>query len=296
MTVSKQRTKLRSRLFSTIVPVPRVAAVVAVVVTMFVGVGIYSATWEPSARSSRLQFQQQVNLYASDEFSGPAGSAPNPKLWQLDSGGGGWGNDEEQVYKEDNVRIDGAGHLVIEARRDNDVVTSARVTTRTRFHFQRGMIQARIKMPKGQGIQPAFWMLGTSIMQARCPDCGEIDIAETVNSDGVLHAALHGPWLSKSARPDPKWKLSAETRTEPNLSDDFHIYWLRKEPGHIAIGVDDLIYGYFRKEDTPEGGKWVHDSPFYVVLNVAVGGHWPGDVSSDALPAQMLVDWIRVYG
>ncbi len=294
MTVSKQSTKPRSCLFSRILPMPRIAAVVAVFVLIFVGLGVYSTIGEPSARTSRLQFQRQVNLYLSDEFSGPAGSAPNAKLWQLDSGDGGWGHDGEQLYKEGpaNVRIDGAGHLVIEARRDNDVITSARVTTRTRLDFDTGMIEARIKMPKGKGIHASFSMIGTSITQVGYPECGGIDIAETVNSGRTIHGEVHGPWLSNNPQPDPEWRLSAETEPEPSPSDDFHIYWLRKEHGHITIGVDDLLYGYFREKDTPEGGKWVHDSPFFVDLTVSVGG----DVSDHALPAEILVDWVRFYG
>lgn len=291
--------KSRPRLsLGALVPLPGVALVTTVLVSAFAGLGVHAAIGEPSVRSQRLQLQRNVTLYGSDDFSGPEGAMPNPRLWSAETGGGGWGNNEQQIYTEDpsNVRLDGAGHLVIEARRDNDIITSARISTRMKLDFKRGMIQARIKMPAGQGLHPAFWMLGTSIDQVGYPDSGEVDIAETVNADGVVHAAVHGPWISKSPRPEPKWKLSAETAPQPHPSDDYHIYWISKEAGTIVIGVDDVAYAEFHRNSVPDGGKWVQDLPFYLLLNVAVGGDWPGEVDESAMPAQMLVDWVRIYG
>jgi len=277
---------------------PGAALVMAVFVTGFSGLGVYAAVGDPGVRSARLDLQRKVTLYGSDEFSGPAGTLPNPKLWSAEFGGGGWGNDEKQVYTGDpaNIRVDGAGHLVIEARRDGEVITSARVSTRQKLDFKRGMVQARIKMPAGQGLHPAFWMLGTSIDDVGYPRSGEIDIAEVIGTDATVHAAVHGPWISASPRPDPKWKLSDELLPADSPADDFHIYWISKEPGLITIGMDDTAYGTFRAQDVPDGAKWVQDLPFYLLLNLAVGGQWPGEVGPDALPAQMLVDWVRIYG
>lgn len=296
--------KFRPSNLKKLVPLPMLAAPVMTVVVAFATVGYYSAVSEPAVRSDRLQLQRQVTLYGSDDFSGDAGARPNPKLWSIQSGGGGWGNNEQQIYTDSpgNVRLDGAGHLIIEARRDGDQITSARISSQNRLEFKDGMIQARIKMPQGAGLHPAFWMLGTSISQVGYPDCGEIDIAEMVNSDGIAHAAVHGPWISASPRPDPSWKLSSElpvneASIDPNAGGDgFHIYWLRKKAGSITIGVDDRAYGTFRKADIPDGAKWVQDLPFFIVLNLAVGGDWPGPVAPDALPAQMAVDWVRIYG
>ena len=286
------------RRLAALIPVPGAALIMAVVVTGFSGLGVYAAVGDPGVRSARLDLQRKVTLYGSDEFSGPAGTLPNPKLWSIETGGGGWGNDEKQVYTDlpANVRVDGSGHLVIEARWDADVITSARISTRQKLDFKRGMIQARIRMPSGQGLHPAFWMLGTSIDQVGYPRSGEIDIAEVIGNEPTVHAAVHGPWISASPRPDPKWKLSDELQPGAAPSDDFHIYWISKEAGSITIGMDDTAYATFTTEQLPEGGKWVQDLPFYLLLNLAVGGEWPGEVGPGALPAQMLVDWVRIYG
>lgn len=297
--ISRHRAKPRTkRLLESLVPLPGAALVMVVIVSSFSGLGFYAAAGDLGVDSARLEAQRHVTLYGSDEFSGPAGSRPNPRLWSIELGGGGWGNGEKQVYTDDpaNIRVDGAGHLVIEARRADDVITSARINTRQKLDFKRGMVQARIKVPSGQGLHPAFWMLGSSIEDVGYPRSGEIDIAEVIGTDATVHAAVHGPWLSASPRADPKWKLSQEFRSGSTPTDDFHIYWIGKEPGVITVGMDDIAYGSFRTEEVPEGGKWVQDLPFYILLNLAVGGQWPGEVGPDALPAQMLVDWVRIYG
>lgn len=275
-----------------------VQLVVVLMAASFTILGVFAAVREPKVASDRMELQRQVSLYGSDEFSGPAGSPPDKQLWSIETGEGGWGNDEQQTYTDspDNVRLDGAGHLIIEARRVGDQITSARINSYSKMQYKRGMIEARIKMPEGQGLHPAFWMLGNSIADLGYPDCGEIDIAEVVNTGTVGHAAIHGPWISASPRPDRQWKRSAEYPAPVNLSDDFHVYWMRSEADEIAIGIDDTQYARFLRKDIPEGARWVQDYPFFVVLNMAVGGEWPGPVADESLPAQMIVDWVRVYG
>jgi beta-glucanase (GH16 family) len=303
---SRGRFRLRRPTLQDLLPSPAFAAIVGVVVLAFVGVGLYAAIGEPSVRSDRLQLQRQVTLYGSDEFSDPANVPLNPKWWNVETGDGlpNAADDPRpeysgtlQTFTSDprNVRFDGEGHMIIEARRDGDRITSARVSTRTRLNFQRGMIQVRMKMPKGQGVQGAFSMLGLSAVELGYPDAGEITVARNTDGDNVIHAGVVGPWISKSPRPVDHWSLTSATGLEPNPSDDFHIYWIRKDREYITIGVDDHIFGYFRKIDVPDGGKWVQDPPFFVVLDVTAGGA-SGTPAADALPAQMTIDWVRVYG
>lgn len=303
---SRRRLKIPRPKLRDILPAPAAAAVVGVVVLSFVGVGLYAAIGEPSVRSDRLQLQRQVTLYGSEEFSDPSSAMLNPKWWTLETGDGIPNADDDprpdyagglQLFTSDpqNVRLNGEGQLIIEARRDGDRITSARVSTRTRLNFQRGMVQVRMKMPKGQGVQGVFSMLGLSAVDLGYPDAGEIVVARNSNGDSVVRSSVIGPWISKSPKPIDYWTLSAATGLDSSPSDDFHIYWIRKERGYVTVGVDDRIYGYFRKEDVPEGGKWVQDPPFFVVFDVTAGGA-PGGLADDALPAQMIIDWIRVYG
>lgn len=286
----------RSRRLRMSLPQPRMALLVATCVVAFTAMGIHAAVSEPAVKSSGLELLGQMTLVNSEDFAGPAGAPPNPKLWHAETGGGGWGNHESQVYTNspDNLRLDGNGHLVIEARRAGDLITSARISTVRRFDFDDGMIQARIKMPRGTGIHPAFWMLGSSLPEVGYPAAGEIDIVETVGKDGISHAAVHGPGDPSQVGPQGKWKLSADSAATAG-SDDFHTYWLRKGPGYLTVGVDDQAYATFHRDQVPTGGTWVQDQPFFLLLNVAVGGDWPGPVAKGALPAEMLVDWIRIY-
>lgn len=231
--------------------------------------------------------------YLVDEFDGPRGQLPNPALWNIRTGGGGWGNKEKQEYTADagNIRLDGAGNLVIEARADGDRLTSARIDTLGHADLRFGVIAARIKMPQGQGLHPAFWMLGNSLESAGYPGSGEIDIIEIVNDAQRAHFSVHGPMADPTA---PKWKLSTNN-VGVDLAADFHTYWLSKQPGHLVIGIDETPLAAFDIKDLPPGANWVQDAPFFALLNLAVAGEWPGPLDPAALPAQMLVDWVRFY-
>jgi beta-glucanase (GH16 family) len=234
-------------------------------------------------------------LLAADEFDGAAGSAPNPGIWRFDTGAGGWGNAELQTYTDSrrNSALDGAGNLVITARREADgTYTSARLKTEGTFTAQYGRIEARIRIPRGQGIWPAFWMLGADIGQVGWPACGEIDVMENVGYEpGAVHGTVHGPGYSGAQG------MSAAA-TLPNgaaWADAYHVFGVDWRPGSVTWLVDGVAQRTVTRADVGTS-PWVFDKPFFVLLNVAVGGTWPGSPDATTrFPQQMLVDWVRVW-
>ncbi|WIB25979.1 glycoside hydrolase family 16 protein [Curtobacterium sp. MCSS17_015] len=233
-------------------------------------------------------------LLAADEFDGPAGSAPNPGIWRYDLGGGGWGNGELEVYTDSrrNSALDGNGNLVITARREADgSYTSARLTSQGTYSVQYGRVEARIRIPRGQGIWPAFWMLGADLPQVGWPACGEIDVMENIGREpGTVHGTVHGPGYSGA-----EGIGGGATLPQGAFADDFHVYAVDWRPGSISWSVDGATYRTITPTDT-NGDPWVFDKPFFVILNVAVGGGWPGSPDATTrFPQQMLVDWIRVW-
>ncbi|MGG7308640.1 glycoside hydrolase family 16 protein [Curtobacterium sp. AB451] len=233
-------------------------------------------------------------LLAADEFDGPAGSAPNSAVWRFDLGAGGWGNGELQTYTDSrrNAALDGAGNLVITARREADgSYTSARLKTEGTTTAQYGRIEARIRIPRGQGIWPAFWMLGADIGSVGWPACGEIDVMENVGYEpAVVHGTVHGPGYSGAQG------VSAAYRnpTGAAFADGFHVFGVDWRPDAVTWTVDGAAYRTVTRQDVG-ANPWVFDKPFFVVLNVAVGGSWPGSPdASTRFPQQMTVDWVRV--
>ncbi len=242
-------------------------------------------------------------LVWSDEFSTPDGSSPDPTKWTYDLGGKGWGNDELESYTnhKENAHIE-KGSLVITAMKENYTgsdnimreYTSARLKTQGLFVQAYGRFEARIKIPEGQGMWPAFWMLGEDIPNLGWPKCGEIDIMENVGKEpGTVHGSLHGPSTSaKTSDLTAIYTLPGGRR----LADDFHLFVAEWEPDTIRFYVDSTLYATFRSSDWPVGGKWVFDHPFFIILNLAVGGDWPGNPdASTKFPQSMLVDYVRVY-
>ncbi|MFD7021317.1 family 16 glycosylhydrolase [Promicromonospora sukumoe] len=232
----------------------------------------------------------------SDEFDGAAGSAPNPANWNLETGAGGWGNNELQNYtsSRDNSALDGNGNLVITARQDgNGGYTSARLTTAGKVEPTYGRVEARIKIPRGQGIWPAFWMLGGQIDSGvPWPNSGEIDIMENVGFEPhMVHGTIHGPGYSGGSGIGASY-------THPqgwSFADDFHTFAVDREPGRITWSVDGNVYQTRSTADVG-GNQWVFDQPFFMLLNVAVGGNWPGyPDGTTQFPQQMVVDYVRVY-
>lgn len=241
-------------------------------------------------------------LTFAEEGDGPAGAAPDPAKWVHDLGGGGWGNNEPQTYTpgNDNAFYDGEGHLVIEARRETRTgedglereFTSARLKTQGLFSQRYGKAEARLKVPRGQGIWPAFWMLGDSFATVGWPACGEIDIMENVgNSPGWLHGTLHGPGYSGGAG----LQGSIELPDGAALADDFHVYGVEWDPDGIRWYVDGELF-HTRTPDDARANRWAFDGEFFVILNVACGGAWPGQPDDTTrFPQRMLIDYVRVY-
>ena len=244
-------------------------------------------------------------LVWSDEFNGPDGSAPDLSKWTYDTGGKGWGNSELECYTNrlQNAQIKG-GNLAVTVQQERtpfvcsdgsmNNYTSARLKTQGLFSQAYGRFEARIKIPAGQGMWPAFWMLGNNITTAGWPTCGEIDIMENIGREpGTVHGSLHGPSTTSSTSDATSiFTLSAGQA----FADDFHLFAIEWEPGVVRFYVDTNLYATFNESQWPTGGNWVFDHPFFIVLNVAVGGRWPGSPdSATVFPQQMFVDYVRVY-
>jgi beta-glucanase (GH16 family) len=245
-------------------------------------------------------------LIWNDEFDSPAGSPPDSSKWKHDIGGGGWGNKEWEYYTDlpKNASTDGAGNLVIRAEQVQGQeekrmcwygeckFTSARILTQDKFTVTYGRGEARIKVPYGQGIWPAFWMLGEDIPSKGWPECGEIDIMENIGREpSAAHGTVHGPGYSGA-------EGISHTFTLPNgekFSDDFHVFAMEWEPNEIRWYVDDNLYGTLKKDSFTEK-RWVFDHPFFIIMNVAVGGYWPGyPDETSVFPQTMMIDYVRAY-
>lgn len=234
------------------------------------------------------------NLILASEFDGPEGAPPGAP-WRAATGGGGWGNNEAQIYTADpaNLRQDGRGNLVLEARTAPDgTITSARITTADAFSFTSGRAEARISLPAGQGLHPAFWLLGSNIDSVGWPASGEIDVIETLNNAADFHTGVHAPRDgSERGR-----EVSAAGPAPFPLAGEFHTYWVERTPGRIVTGIDGMTLLTVTPADLPDGARWVFDQPFHLLLNVAVGGNWPGPPNaSTPNPSTMLIDWVRVH-
>lgn len=235
-------------------------------------------------------------LLWSDEFNGAAGSPPDPSKWAFDLGGNGWGNHELETYTNspDNVAQDGSGNLVIQVLKTGaNSYTSARLKTQGKFAVQYGKIEARIRIPFGQGIWPALWMLGADIGQAGWPASGEIDIMENIGKEpSTVHGTIHGPGYSGGSAIGGPGALPGGHR----FADDFHVYGVEWSADSIAFLIDGAKYFEVTPDKLPTGKTWVYQHSFFLLMNVAVGGNWPGNPdSTSTFPQRMLVDWVRVW-
>ncbi|MGC9947461.1 MAG: glycoside hydrolase family 16 protein [Bryobacteraceae bacterium] len=234
-------------------------------------------------------------LIWSDEFNGAPGSPPDPTKWVYDLGGSGWGNHELEVYTDNrgNAHLDGQGHLAIRALQATPgKFTSARLKTQSKFAFEYGRAEARIRIPYGQGIWPAFWMLGADMKRKGWPTCGEIDIMENIGREpDTVHGTVHGPGYSGGKSIGKPFQSAAG-----RFADDYHIYAVEWMPERIDFLVDGQTYQTVTPASLPAGTKWVYDHPFFLILNVAIGGRWPGNPDATTeFPQTMLVDYVRVY-
>jgi beta-glucanase (GH16 family) len=234
----------------------------------------------------------------SDEFDGAAGARIDTTKWRYETADGckegicGWGNNEKEYYTDasENVALNGQGQLVIVARRAPPgltchygpcLYTSAKITTRDKMLAAPGRVEARIKLPAGQGLWPAFWMLGHTSPATPWPECGELDIMENKGSQPTTtSSAVHGPGYSG----------------ETPFAHDFHTFAVEWDSLHVFFFIDDTAHYGITREAVQKFGRSVLDQPFFLILNLAVGGHFDGDPKSDAIfPATMLVDYVHVY-
>lgn len=235
-------------------------------------------------------------LVLDEQFEGAAGQRPDPQRWTYDVGGGGWGNQqlEFDTDRPENVSLDGQGHLVITARKEpfqGQAYTSARILTKGRFTQQFGRVEARIKLPTGQGIWPAFWMLGADFDTVGWPACGEIDIMEYRGQEPeVVLGSLHGPGYSGGAAITQRYTMPGGGR----FDQDFHLFSIEWDSERISFFVDGQAYQTVTRGQVP--GRWVFDKPFFILLNLAVGGTFVGAPNAATVfPQSMVVDYVRVY-
>jgi beta-glucanase (GH16 family) len=238
-----------------------------------------------------------------DEFDGARGAPVDPQKWRHEVGGRGWGNAELEYYtaRTENASLDGEGHLAIRAFRETYTgeegvtrsFTSARLKTQGLFEQAYGRFEASIKLPRGQGMWPAFWMLGGDISRVGWPGCGEIDIMEQIGREpAIVHGTIHGPGYSGSQGIGAPYTLPSGAA----FGDHFHLFAVEWRPRSIRWEVDGHVYETRTPADLPAGQHWVYDHPFFLILNVAVGGRWPGDPNeTTTFPQTMLVDYVRVY-
>lgn len=240
-------------------------------------------------------------LVMADEFD--TDGAPNSAIWNYDIGDGtanglpaGWGNGELQYYtdRSDNVTVQN-GLLIITAKQEsfgNSNYTSARLLTKGKFEQTYGRFEARIRLPNGKGLWPAFWLLGDDSNGTEIwPQIGEIDIMEYVGDEpSTVFGTVHGPGYSGGESISKSYKLDND-----RFDNGFHIFGVEWGPDYINWYVDDVLYSQLTPEDVP--GEWVFNrGPFYIILNVAVGGALPGSPNEETVfPQTMLVDYVRVY-
>jgi beta-glucanase (GH16 family) len=235
-----------------------------------------------------------------DTFDGPSGQAPDSGKWRYDIGGSGWGNDERQYYTNStrNAAKDGAGNMVITARQESGgfnchygpcQYTSARLLTAQTFTQAYGRFEARLKIPGTQGVWPAFWMLGAE--GGGWPNNGEIDIMENIGREpNTVHGTIHGPGYSGAGGIGAAYN---SPDGQP-FRNGFHTYTVDWEPGSITWYVDGVQYQRRTAADL-NGNQWVFNHPFFMILNVAVGGYWPGyPDGSTQMPQSMVIDYVRV--
>jgi beta-glucanase (GH16 family) len=260
----------------------------------------------PAAPNARVPQTIQAasgtwELTWNDEFDGPDGFAPDLSKWTIVTGGNGWGNNELEYYtaRPANVQLQN-GNLVITAAHEDYIgagqiarsYTSARLNTVGTFEQAYGRFEARIKVPFGQGIWPAFWLLGGDIQKTPWPACGEIDVMENIGREpATVHGTIHGPGYSGGKGIGAPFSIASG-----RFADDYHLYAVEWEPNEIRFYVDGNLYETRTPADLPPGTKWVYDHPFFIILNVAVGGTWPGNPDdTSSFPQQMFVDYVRVY-
>jgi beta-glucanase (GH16 family) len=243
--------------------------------------------------------QRNWQLVWSDEFDGAAGVSPDAAKWKFDIGVGpnndGWGNSELEYYtnRPSNASLDGNGNLAITAKKEvyaGSAFTSARIKTAGLFQQSYGRFEARIKTPWGPGIWPAFWLLGSNVDSIEWPQCGEIDILELRGQKpNMMNGTVHGPGYSGAGGITKTFAFEND-----RFDNEFHLFAVEWGTDYIDFFVDSTLY----QRITPDNitGNWVFNHPFYIIMNVAVGGNYLGfPTNQTPFPQSMFVDYVKVY-
>lgn len=233
---------------------------------------------------------QNKKLVWQENFDG---TDLNQKNWNFETGNGcpslcGWGNNESQIYTNSNHVLKN-GKLIITVQKKDNIYTSTKITTKSKKEFLNGYIEARAKLPIGQGLWPAFWMLGANITEIGWPKCGEIDILEYVGREPhTVYTTLHTQDSHGNSVNTKKTFLAA-------IENGFHTYGIDWTKNKIDFFVDKKLVYHF--EPTPKNGDtWPFDKPFYVILNLAIGGNFGGfKIDDSVLPQQFTIDYVKVY-
>ena len=243
-------------------------------------------------------------LVWNDEFDQPNDSQVDTQKWKYQFGGDGWGNFELQYYTnhpQNSFIKEGVLHLQAVSKDVGRLpcwygvceYTSARITTKDVFNFQYGRIEARLKLPRGVGMWPTFWLIGSNIDEISWPNSGEIDMLDTTgNEPKRAYGVLHGPGYSGAKGLKVPYELPDGT----DYADGFHLFAIEWSENKIQWFVDDKLIHTYTPDGTPKGTLWVYNHPFYLVLNLAVGGTWPGSPNKETIfPQSLDVDYVRVY-
>lgn len=231
-------------------------------------------------------------LLWADEFD--KSGSPNSAIWTAEEGGHGWGNNESQFYtkRKKNVEVKN-GKLYITALKEaykNKDYTSARLITKGKKDFTYGRVEVYAKLPAGKGTWPAIWMLGSNIGSVPWPACGEIDIMEHVGFDmNVVHGSIHTKAYNHPAGTQKTTKTVVD-----NVAGKFHLYAVEWTPKKVDLFIDGSKF-FSYQPDEYSIDKWPFSAPCFVILNLAIGGNWGGEVDNSSFPKVLEVDYVRVY-
>jgi beta-glucanase (GH16 family) len=266
----------------------------SLLIAAFIGVSFYSCELDETQTVTTLD-----NLVKEDNFDG---NELDMSLWSFELGDGsgdglpGWGNNELQNYtnRPENLKVEN-GLLTITARKESfegSGYTSARIVTKAKFEKKYGRLEARMKMPWGKGLWPAFWMLGADIDQVGWPQTGEIDIMEYNGQEPtVVHGSIHGPGYSGGNAVTKSYEFQND-----RLDTDFHTYGIEWGENYINYYVDDILYNQITPDNEGVTGEWVFNKPFYIIINMAVGGTFVGPPNANTVfPQTLEVDYVKIY-
>jgi beta-glucanase (GH16 family) len=258
---------------------------------MALAVGISTTSCNPDETQVVTKFDI---ITMQDEFD--VAGTPNDKIWGYDIGTGtnGWGNNELQYYTDrtSNVEVKDGMLKITAIKEDYEgaAYTSARLLTKGKFDQKYGRFEARMKLPWGQGMWPAFWLLGADFDSVGWPHCGEIDVMENRGAEPTqVSGTVHGPGYSGDNPVTKEYVL-------PNgrFDTEFHVFGIEWGEDYINYYVDDVLYNQITPADV--NGEWVFDQPFFIIINLAVGGNFGGPPNdATVFPQEMLVDYVRVY-